>query len=142
MSCAVWPFNQFTNNGGPDPDVRHLDDGTSTKPGAARMGASSRLQFDPSDVCFAVPLTEARIDRSQPRDFQKAKQAFDRGLRLQQDGQHPDALVEFQRALRADQTFGLAHLEAAISHMYTDHDAAERPTCRAACSTSTPASFH
>ncbi|MEM7679073.1 MAG: hypothetical protein AAF449_24105, partial [Myxococcota bacterium] len=112
-SCAFWPFNQFTDETEPAASG-------DTQPGVVARAEPSPPRFDPSDACFALPITEARIDRSLPRDFQQAKRAFDRGLRLQDDGRHTEALAEFQRALDADQTFGLAHLEAAVSHMYTD----------------------
>ena len=81
----------------------------------------------PEDLgpCVSEPLRTARIDRSQPRDFGRAKTAFDRGLTLQERGEHAEALVAFKKAVGADPTFGLAHLEAALSHLYTDnaHDA-------------------
>ena len=79
------------------------------------------MAADPNDPCVAAAIKAAQIDREGPRDFREAKLAFDRGIGLQQNGRHAEALVEFRNAVAADPTFGLAYLEAAFSHLYTDN---------------------
>ena len=91
-----------------------------SRPNAAPPPGQARLP-QPSNPCVSAPLKTAKIPNSAARDFRQAKRAFDRGLRRQEEGRHAEALEEFQRAVTADPTFGLAHLEAAVSHMYTDN---------------------
>lgn len=89
--------------------------GLSAAPGQARLGSLD-------DQCQRAAVREVRIDQDRPRDFRRAKASFDRGLAHQKAGRPAEALAEFNRAIAADATFGLAHLEAAVSHLYTDND--------------------
>lgn len=91
----------------------------AAKPGA--VGIDPRGSDALDDPCTRSPRRWAQLDPGAPRRFSVAKPAFERGLALQQDGRHREARSAFKEAVSADPTFGLAHLEAGISHLFTDN---------------------
>ena len=86
----------------------------AASPGQARVPTLT-------NPCLSAPMRAFAVDRSQPRDYRRARSVFDRGIALQHEGRHAEALALFNRAVTIDGTFGLAHLEAAVSHLYTDN---------------------
>ncbi len=101
--------------------VLRFFDGSEPPPPSAEAAVVGRQAAKSRNPCLTAALESVEIDPRQPRNYRLAKARFDEGVALQSQGLHAEALERFQKAVGEDPTFGLAHLEAALSHLYTDN---------------------
>jgi tetratricopeptide (TPR) repeat protein len=94
-----------------------------SEPGGAKAtaGAASVCAGLTDEGEADAPPGEARI----ARDAEAGARELASGLELMKTTEHPAAAAAFARAITADPFLGLAYLEGAETHLYTDNDAQE-----------------
>ncbi len=93
---------------------------------ARPVAKPSEPAIDPA--CLADPKQRVTLDAEADRDFDRADASYSIGEELFETGDYSAALEAFQRAVQLDPMHGLAQLELAQAHLYTDnnHDAMYR----------------
>lgn len=76
--------------------------------------------IDPT--CLADPKQRVTLDPQADRDFDRADASYSIGEELFESGDYTAALEAFRRAVTLDPMHGLAQLELAQAHLYTDND--------------------
>lgn len=73
-------------------------------------------------ACLVHPQRFAQLDLSQPRSFLRAHEAFARGRERMEAQEMAEAQAEFEQAVKADPSHGLARIALAETHWLTDND--------------------